>query len=284
MTLSRLIFTGMVLILLAHSDVQAELLISPTRVVFSERDRAQEIVLINSGKKKTTYRLEWQQKKALPAGGYTNLSQEEAVSFPTASQMMRFSPKQVSLQPGERQIIKLALRKPKDLRDGEYRSHLLFRALPPPQLDKNKAGGMSMSLNVHLSYSLPVTVRQGSLDTSISFAGYDFSYDNGNQNGQIAVTLNKSGLNSSFGNILAYWTPQKGGPEQMIARVNGYSVYPELSQAQVKLIWLNTTFSPGDGKLTFVYEGSGEYTGKTLDKKTFNHTQDLFTTPPDKNR
>lgn len=279
MTRPRLTFNGLLLLLLSHFNAQAELMISPTRVVFSERDRAQEIVLINSGKKPTTYRLEWQQKKALPGGGYANLTQEDTASFPTASQMMRFSPSQVRLQPGERQIIKLALRKPKDLKDGEYRSHLLFRALPGTQDDKSKAGGMTMTLNLHMSYSLPVTVRQGKLDTSISFAGYDFSYDKNNNNGRLSVTLNQAGMNSSFGNILAYWAPLTGGAEQMIARVNAYSVYPELSQSQVNLVWLDKDFIPSDGRFTLVYEGTGEYRGQIFSKKTFTHTQDMFISP-----
>lgn len=275
---SRLIFTGLVLLFLTHLSAQAELMISPTRVVFSERERAQEIVLINSGNKQTTYRLEWQQKKALPAGGYSDLSQEDASSFPTASQMLRFSPKQVRLQPGERQIIRLALRKPKGLKDGEYRSHLLFRAIPSSQQANSDAVGMSMTLNLHMSYSLPVTVRQGKLDATVSFAGYNFNYDKINSTGQLAVTLNKAGLNSSFGNILAYWSPIKGGVEQLIARVNAYSVYPELSQSQVNLVWLDKDFKPSDGKLRLVYEGTGEYRGQTFSERTFTHSQDMFTT------
>jgi fimbrial chaperone protein len=274
---SYLIFSGLVLLILTQFSAQAALMISPTRVVFSERDRAQELVLINSGNKATTYRLEWLQKKALPGGGYAELTQEDEINFPTASQMMRFSPKQVSLQPGERQIIKLVLRKPKGLKDGEYRSHLLFRALPAPRDATSETGGMSMTLNLHMSYSLPVTVRQGKSDTKVSFAGYTFSYDSNNNQGQLRVGLNKGGMHSSFGNILAYWTPAKGGAEQMIARVNAYSVYPELSQAQSNLVWLDKDFSPYDGKLILVYEGTGEYRGQTFSKQTYTHTSDMFT-------
>ena len=53
-------FTFVILLFITSNFfcVQAELLISPTRVSFNERDRAQELVLINTGNKKTTYRPE----------------------------------------------------------------------------------------------------------------------------------------------------------------------------------------------------------------------------------
>ena len=264
-------FTFVILLFITSNFfcVQAELLISPTRVSFNERDRAQELVLINTGNKKTTYRLEWQQKKALS---------DEAADFLTASKMLRFSPKQVSLNPGERQIIKLALRKPKGLKVGEYRSHLLFRALPAAREVESNVGEMSMKLNVHLSYSLPITVRQGKIDSKAVFADYTFHYNSSQRMGTLGVELNKSGRHASFGNILAYWAPKSGESKKLIARLNAYSIYPELTESQTNLIWLNEKFEPEDGELTFVYEGTGEYRGTVFDSKTFNVTKDMFDT------
>lgn len=40
----------------------AGLLISPLRIAFEDRERADTLVLINSGTDTRTYRLEWQQK------------------------------------------------------------------------------------------------------------------------------------------------------------------------------------------------------------------------------
>ncbi|MEH6711192.1 MAG: fimbria/pilus periplasmic chaperone [Paraglaciecola polaris] len=273
-------YVGLVLLMLIQFNAGAELMISPTRVVFSERDRAQEIVLINSGSKLTTYRIEWQEKKALPGGGYASLTDQEMLTHQASSKMLRFSPKQVRLNPGERQIIKLALRKPKGLQDGEYRSHLLFRALPAPRDAKSEAEGMSMTLNLHMSYSLPVIVRQGKPDTSVSFEEYRFNYDETNELGQLSVTLSRVGKYSSFGNILAYWEPIAGGDRAMIARVNAYSVYPELQQAQTNLVWLNADFKPTDGKLTLVYEGTGEFRGKMFDSKAYTHPKAKFKAIP----
>ena len=113
------------------NSAQASLLVSPIRVAFEGRERSHEIVLINSSSEVKTYRLAWQEKLALPSGGYKDLTAEETVGYPSASKMLRFSPRQVTLKPNERQIVRLGLRRPKDLADGEYRSHLKLEALPP---------------------------------------------------------------------------------------------------------------------------------------------------------
>ena len=274
MLFSRTLF---VLLFFIQFSVKAELLISPTRIIFSERDRAQELVLINTGDKITTYRLEWTQKRALFGGGYTDIGNLDDPNNTTASKMLRFSPKQVTLNPGDRQIIKLALRKPRGLSDGEYRSHLLLKALPAPSKPK-PAGVMSMTLNVQMNYSLPVTVRVGELESRANFTDYTFKYDENEQAGKINVQLNRAGKHASFGNILAYWAPNSGEPKKLIARVNAYSIYPELTESQTNLIWLNEKFEPEDGELTFVYEGTGEYRGTVFDSKTFNVTKDMFDT------
>ncbi|MBU3016730.1 fimbria/pilus periplasmic chaperone [Paraglaciecola agarilytica] len=275
MTTVRLLFFSIILFTCAQHSANAELMVSPTRLVFNERDRAKELVLINSGNKQITYRLEWQEKKALVAGGYADIQKSEVVNFRTASQMMRFSPKQVSLKPGERQIIKLALRKPKGLKDDEYRSHLLLKALPPLKQADSKAG-MSITLNVQMSYSLPVSVRQGAFDSNAKFENYAFQYDQSTNIGGVSVRLSKSGKHASFGNILAYWAPNSDEPKKLIARVNAYSIYPELTESQTNLIWLNEKFEPENGELTLVYEGTGEYRGTVFDSKTFHVTKDMF--------
>ena len=53
----------------------ANLLISPTRVSFDERQRSAKVTVINSSDEYRTYRVVWNKKLALPAGGYQTLSE-----------------------------------------------------------------------------------------------------------------------------------------------------------------------------------------------------------------
>ena len=45
--------------------------------------------------------------------------------------MIVYAPRNVTLAPHEPQAIRIAARPPQGLPDGEYRVHLLFRAIPP---------------------------------------------------------------------------------------------------------------------------------------------------------
>ena len=45
--------------------------------------------------------------------------------------MIIYAPRRVTLAPHEPQAIRIAARPPQGLPDGEYRVHMLFRAIPP---------------------------------------------------------------------------------------------------------------------------------------------------------
>ena len=49
-----------------------------------------------------------------------------------AQEMILYAPRRVTLPPNQPQAIRLSARAPEGLADGEYRVHLLFRAIPPP--------------------------------------------------------------------------------------------------------------------------------------------------------
>jgi len=274
-----IIITSLFIIQLAH----ANLLISPTRVTFDDRQRSEKIILMNSSEETRTYRISWQEKKSLSTGGTSALKEEELQSFPTASNMLRYSPKQVTLKAGERQIIKLALRRPKDLKDGEYRSYLWLKALPPKR-EKNKKGGFSMQLNTLLSYSLPVVVRQGPMiPPEINIEQVQLSYsprkvsnyiEKSKNDVSIQVTISRSGLYSTAGNLIAYWKGVDDKEEQIIAQVHKLPIYPELDQINFKLKWPNTSITAG--QLRISYQDSNTLPGTVLSEKILDVTASMF--------
>jgi fimbrial chaperone protein len=242
-----------------HSN--ANLLIYPVRVSFDETERREKLTLTNTSSQTNTYRLEWREKSALGEGGYKDLSEDEAKGLPIASSMVRFSPRQVTLQPGERQLIKLALRRPRDLAPGEYRSHLLFKAVPPEK-DDTKQTNTSTSISIVLSFAIPITVQQDKYDTKISVQAANISFKPSNGTRKVSLDLTREGLHSATGDLSAYWTP-KGGKEVMIAKVSDYNVWSELNEIKATLISTEADFSPSDGNLRVRYEGVRDFRGNT---------------------
>lgn len=257
------------IILLAFTSfwVQANLIIHPIRVQFSPGMRSTEVTLLNDSQKTNTYRLEWQERKAKVGGGYTEVSEAEIKSLPIASSMVRFTPRQVTLKPGERQTVKLSLRRPARLADGEYRSHLMFKALPPPsslaQPDEQTAG-LTMRLNLVTSFAIPVVVQQGNANPQVSMSTAQIRYNAAEPaKSSVFVELNNMSKFSTYGDMEAYWTPQ-GGKEILIAKTASFSVWPELNKTSVELIWVGANFALTNGKLRVLYKGMREFQGKTF--------------------
>lgn len=272
-TLSRLLIAAS--FFLFSQFALANLLINPTRVQLEPSDRTADVTLINTSQTTNTYRLEWSEKRAKSEGGYDDLTEAMAASFPTASSMLRFSPRQVTLKPGERQTIKLMLRRPQGLQNGEYRSHLMFKALPPPKPENESANNPSTAINIVLSFAIPVVVRHGELQVQMNVDNAQIEYQPGTQTGAVHVDLSRSGLHSVIGTMSAYWTPT-GGREQLIAKLGDYNFWVENPTAKTTLHWTGTDFAPTDGKLRIVYEGSKQFRGQTMFDKTFNISRSMI--------
>lgn len=267
------LFATLITFSLFVQSASANLLINPTRVQFNPSDRTTDVTLINTSQVTTTYRLEWAEKKAKANGGYTDLDSAAAANFPVASKMLRFSPKQVTLKPNERQTIKLAIRRPQGLADGEYRSHLLFRALPPTKnsVEKDQQTASTV-IAVVLNFAIPVVIQQGTPNYTVNANSARILFNPSKKDGSVEVDLSRSGIHSVIGNISAYWTPA-GGKEQLIAKLGDYNFWPELSSARATLNWVGTDFAPADGKLRLVYEGVKDFRGKILFEKNLAITR-----------
>jgi fimbrial chaperone protein len=256
----------------------ANLLINPTRVQFNPDDRSADITLINTSKVTTTYRLQWSEKEAKAGGGYHNLDEAAAAKFPSASNMLRFSPKQVTLKAGERQTIKMAIQRPQGLATGEYRSHLLFKALAPKTAEEGlNTDAASTSVNIVLSFAIPVVIQQGPLQYSIAMDNAVISYQPAQKTGSVDVSLSRTGLHSVIGTVSAYWTPN-GGKEVLIAKAGDFNAWPELKSTSVSLIWVGADFAVSDGKLRIVYEGVKDFRGKVFFDKTLNINRSMIKT------
>ena len=239
------------------------LLISPTRIAFDERQRVAQVVVINNSKEYKTYRLAWEEKIAKPEGGYTRL--EEGIAHPTAlSNMVRMSPSQVRLAPGERQIVKLVLRRPQNLAEQEYRSHLLFQALPNENKKATQAIGIKIDLI--LSYSIPVLLRQGSKLPEVDIKSIALSNDQGKKS--LHVSMQRKGEYSTFGNIEAFYKANNSDKEVKVAMVGSLSIYPEVLQQELTLNFFENNAITGPGKLRIVYTGLKEYRNTIFAEKT----------------
>jgi len=112
---------------------QGNLLVAPIRVVFEDGKQREDLNLSNIGQDTAVYLISFLQYEMKENGQFLDVTDSASQPTPRADSYLRVYPRRVTLAPGESQIVRLQYRKPQNLADGEYRSHLYFRA------DKNTA-------------------------------------------------------------------------------------------------------------------------------------------------
>lgn len=215
------------------------LMVSPTRVVFEGRTRSARVTLANTGDTTGRYRVSFIQRQMTDGGKLVEI--KEGTPGMYVDQMVRFSPREVTLPPGQSQVVRLLLRKKSGLEEGEYRSHMLFQSLPDPnatsiQALTDKSGDkLQIQLIPVVGVSIPVIVRQGSLQASGSLSNFQFHpAKDSKRPTQLSLTLKREGDRSLYGDFRVMFTPD-GGKPVMVTQANGLALYTPNTQRKVSL-------------------------------------------------
>ena len=262
-----LAFLILATIAMLPGSARADLTIAPVRIVFEGRDRSATVELINTTNNTNTYRMKWMDLKMGPSGRYELVpaDDKEPNSVPN---MVIFSPRQVTIGPNGHQTVRLSLRRPADLPDGEYRSHLgmVRLAKQGPERPNPNAKSIEMEMRVNLGFSIPVIVRAGDdKDLKISLVNpkLEMSTDP-TPTPRLKIDLHRdAGKFSSYGQVTVYWTPSKGS-EKTIGVMGNMALYPEL---ETRPIIIPLKENPDSGSLRIVYTGKYESEGKTWAEK-----------------
>lgn len=261
-----------VLLLLATTfPARADLLIMPLRIVFQDRERTADVTLVNTSSTEATFRLSWMYQRQKEDGSYTQMEEGVKPDY-DFSKMVIFSPRQVTLPPNGKQRVRLSLRRPPNLPDGEYHAHLRLQRLGASDDELSSAplekGRIRTSLAINIGYGLPVVFRQGNYngDASISDPSFVPVPPGALKGAKLKVQLNRRGVHGTMGRLVAYWSPPDG-EEKQIGVLNNVNVYTEVTR-RTAMIPLTETYIPA-GTVRVVYEGDGPDEGITFDEQSF---------------
>lgn len=209
-----------------------DLLVAPTRVVL-DGQRGTEIILNNVGDEVATYRITLELRRMTEDGRLDEVSEEEANALEQAAlQMIRYAPRRVTLPPNQPQAIRIGIRTPADLPDGEYRAHMLFRAIPDARAVTTQSDapveGLAIALTPIYGVTIPIIVRKGRLEATASIA--NGRIERGEEGAALAFDLARQGEGSTFGEIRV----TKAGFDEPLLVARGIAVYPELEGRTVR--------------------------------------------------
>ncbi|SHN28951.1 molecular chaperone [Chitinophaga sp. CF418] len=209
------------------SSAQGNLLITPMRVVFEGQKKVQELNLANTGHDTARYLISLIEIRMNSNGTFERISEPDSGQF-FASKYLRFFPRSVTLAPGEAQLVKVQLTKTGQLQEGEYRSHIYFRAVPdikaqgdPPK--SRDSTTISVILTPVFGISIPVIIRIGPPALKVSLT--DVTLDTKeNVPPRLSMILRRTGNQSTYGDINIDHVSEKG-KITTVGTVKGLAVY-----------------------------------------------------------
>ena len=204
---------------------QGDLMIMPKRLVFDGSERSQEINLANTGSDTAVYAISFVNYKMTEKGNFEQVEEpEEGQRF--ATDFLRYFPRRVSLAPNEAQTIRVQLTRTGNLEQGEYRSHMYFRAVEEQTAlgaeETEESEGISINIKTVFGISIPIIIREGESTTQIDLT--ELSLNMEGENPKLSLVINRSGNMSVYGNLTATHIAPNGTQIE-VGMVRGVSVY-----------------------------------------------------------
>ncbi|RKS53019.1 hypothetical protein BC962_1264 [Gillisia mitskevichiae] len=244
---------------------QGDLMIMPKRLVFDGTQRSQEINLINTGSDSATYAISIVQYKMTEKGNFEEvLEPEEDQRF--ATDYLRYYPRQVVLGPKEAQTVRIQLTRTGNLEQGEYRSHLYFRAVEKQtalgEVNTEEADGISINIKTVFGISIPVIIREGSSTTSIELSGIELNKEE--EDIILSLSINRTGNMSVYGELSVDHISLDGTITE-IGKVRGMAVYTPNTKRDFSMKLQNVELIDlTKGKLNIIYKTEeGKILGET---------------------
>jgi P pilus assembly chaperone PapD len=227
-------------LLLLPLAARADLMLFPTRVVFEKNQRTMRVDLINNGAEPATYRLSLVNRRMSESGELLPADTPlDGELF--AADIVQFSPRQVTLQPGTSQTVRVMVRKPAGLAAGEYRSHLTFQRIPNAQGARSvETAGEQKDIGIVITAlvgaSIPVIVRHEPTSVAVSLSHLELQPAGPGAQPTMLLQFDRTGNRSVYGDLAVSFAPA-GGAEQVVGRAAGVAVYSPnvLRRAKVAL-------------------------------------------------
>lgn len=264
--LFSLFFTlSAVFIKTSTSPAEARIDIVPQKIIIQSRERGGEFTILNLLDAKGTFRIEMINFSQNENGIYTELNTPLDPQF-DPGKVVRLSPRQFSLNPEGRQKVRMSLRKPADLPDGEYRFHV--KAIRLAQDDERTSPNGEERINVvaNIGVTIPVIVRHGKINVSAKLKDAQIipPAQTEKNRPELHLRAEREGNASSIGVLEVFWQPQ-GAKSRRIGQITNANIFTEINGRNFRIPL--TELPVGNGQITVRYADAVNK-GKIFDEIT----------------
>ncbi len=250
---------------LSFSSADA-LKITLKRVVFEGAKRSEVLTLINSADRPMTYRIGWRHYIMTEEESLVHIKDGEPLplAIKPVTDMVRYAPRRVTIPPRSSQQIRLMLRTPAGLADGEYRSHLWIR--PEEDVERfrkevardSEKTGRKTGVTVRLltGVTMPVIVRKGALSVTAQVTNLVASQTEGFVNTSFYIA--REGSRSVYGDL--DFVCNDGG--YLLHSAKGIALYEEVKGRKFNMKIEREADQPACKNLTVQYYETDSFLGK----------------------
>ena len=216
---------------------QGDLLIFPKRIVFEGRNRVEQITLVNTGKDSATYNISFLQYRMTETGDFVEISEPD-YEQQFATPFLRIFPRRVDLASGESQTIKVQVINTDKMKEGEYRSHLYFRAENNNKpLGQEKAAidtnAISVKLEAVFGISIATIIRKGKSTANVTISDLEYN-DDEKSDPFLSFSFNRLGNMSTYGDITVNYISGENKLQE-VGLARGVAVYTPGNLRKVKI-------------------------------------------------
>ena len=228
----------MVISSLAHAE-KAELMLAPTRFVLDGTQRTVAVDVINKGNATGSYRVEVIDMTMPELGAIRENPEGQKDPF-SLKAFARISPRKIILKPGQVQKVRILLRTPHDIQDGEYRSHLKV-TLTEDNLDEVESSKPSTNLAIvikpRLAFTIPIILRHGETHYKVGIEHTRVYYaerDTKKTSPMLELGFTHKGNRSSMGDIMVTHT-SPSGKSTALTYFPGIAIYRGADRRRVSI-------------------------------------------------
>ncbi len=253
---------------------KAELMLSPTRFVLDGTQRTLAVDVINKGDATGSYRIEIIDMIMPEKGAIRQYPNGQSDPY-SLKAFARIAPRKVILKPGEDQKVRILLRKPRNLPDGEYRSHLKV-TMTEDNLDEVKTEKPTKNLSIvikpRLAFTIPIILRQGTTHYKVGIEHarvYYSEQDVKKTSPMLEIDFTHQGNRSCMGDIKVTHTSPTG-KVTVLTYYPGIAIYRNTDRRDISVpLTVPDGVDLTTGRLKISYmeqqrEGSGLITSTTL--------------------
>jgi len=199
--------------------------IAPLRVLFDGRTRSATVFLTNRTSETATYRISLVNRRMLETGAIVVAEQAEEGEY-FGDELIRFSPRRVTIAPFSSQTIRLLARRPRgDIPENvEYRTHLAIRSIPvTPHLKDLESeeemiaeGKLAVTAVATIETVIPILLRLGNPQATIEFANPSLELNEAESGYPLfTVDLVRGGERSVYGELEVLHVADNGEETQL---------------------------------------------------------------------